>query len=562
MAEMALITQFPCANTEQVEDGGKSKACQTAHWPLHKVDCKSPLMKPTWKPAWETQNRSPDFMMSERTVYGKREDQVKHGIQKYLWGNVPAMDILNCKQNEGESLPEDLRLLFAASGDIRNVVSTLAELPSSFSGTCNIVVNDKDPDIVARNTILLLTALHYKPEQAVVMMIHLWYSALISAEIFSSLRDDILPLIEDVCTKIKDKPLNSLQSKTWKYGSRSLRLVLKKSEWFLLPSYFQVPSDLSATEAQQIRMSTTLAPSRKDYVDRALYNRPSEWRVCRMKFREDGILLPFGSPRDEFKTPNPTFYQANDFWPMMDSADPVEGWPLKDWFNKAPAKKDIYGSLFLYVQEVLLRFCRRIERLDVRFQLLQVDALELPKTIENCGIDKHSFDRIEVSNIADMGYLGPHKTLFTFGPLLKTKSQNTHATLLTLFLNATHEMRMNLPEEEQLALIQSQIKLVAQYIKPTPETLRVRPGISAGMIKIQEAVGHFYDYDSLFELFMNRCGFKVAASFSSLEMKGENTVQEKWPMRLRKGATQEEFELLLASGHTGSERYVEWRSAR
>ncbi|MAD87711.1 MAG: hypothetical protein CL912_32525 [Deltaproteobacteria bacterium] len=25
--------------------------CQHAHWPIHKSDCRSPLMKATWKPA-------------------------------------------------------------------------------------------------------------------------------------------------------------------------------------------------------------------------------------------------------------------------------------------------------------------------------------------------------------------------------------------------------------------------------------------------------------------------------------------------------------------------------
>ncbi|TVY40387.1 hypothetical protein LSUB1_G002857 [Lachnellula subtilissima] len=469
------------------------------------------------------------------------------------------MYILNCKQNEGDSLPKDLRLLFAASGDIRNVVTTLAELPSSFSGKCDVVINDMDPDIVARNTILLLIALHYEPEQAGMMMIHLWYSALISAEMLKSLRDNILPLIEDVRTKIKDKPPTSLQSKKWTYGSRSLRLVLKKSEWCLLPSYFQVPSSLSATKAQEIRISTTLAPSRKDYVDRALYSRPPAWRVCMMKFRQNGILLPFGLPRDEFNTPNPTFYQADDFWPMMDSANPVQGWPVKDWVNKAPAKKDIYGSLFIYIRKVLLRFCQRITELDVQFQLLQVNALKLPETIKICGVGKHSFDRIEVSNITDMAYLGPHQTLITFGPLLKIKLQNTHATLLTLFLNATHEMRMTQPAETSL---ESQVNQLAQYMKPSAEMLRNASGFSAEIIKTQEALGFFCDYDALFELFMKHYGFKNAASLSGLEMKGENTIQDNWPLRLRKGATQEEFELLVASGHTGSERYVEWRVAR
>lgn len=35
------------------------------------------------------------------------------GETKYLWGNVPAFDILNMASNEGENYANDLRLLFA-----------------------------------------------------------------------------------------------------------------------------------------------------------------------------------------------------------------------------------------------------------------------------------------------------------------------------------------------------------------------------------------------------------------------------------------------------------------
>jgi hypothetical protein len=65
--------------------------------------------------------------------------------------------------------------------------------------------------------------------------------------------------------------------------------------------------------------------------------------------------------------------------------------------QKAPlAKNDIYGSLFKYVQDVLLDFCHQIERLQVRFQLFQVDALELSGIMEQCGMGKYYFDRIEI----------------------------------------------------------------------------------------------------------------------------------------------------------------------
>jgi len=84
-----------------------------------------------------------------------------------------------------------------------------------------------------------------------------------------------------------------------------LRLVLTKEQWDHLLLYFEVPDGLSVAQAQVICASTTLAPKRKNYFDRALFAQPPAWRVCMMKFRKDGILLPFGSPRKELDTPNP-----------------------------------------------------------------------------------------------------------------------------------------------------------------------------------------------------------------------------------------------------------------
>ena len=82
---------------------------------------------------------------------------------------------------------------------------------------------------------------------------------------------------------------------------------------------------------------------------------------------------------------------------MMDSADPLQGWPIKEVILKAPfAKKDIYGSLFVYVQEALLEFCHQLKKLKIRFSLFQTDARELPGIIKQCEMGEHYFDRIEV----------------------------------------------------------------------------------------------------------------------------------------------------------------------
>lgn len=172
-------------------------------------------------------------------------------------------------------------------------------------GHCEVVVNDRDPDIVTRNAILLLLALHFSPDVATPIMLHVWYSVLVSANMLRCLQDSILPLLQEVCKKIEAKPAQSLLSKKWTFGTRSLRLVLTKEQWDRLPSYFDVPDGLTMAQAQTIRTSTTLAPERKDYVDRALLMQQPAWRVGLMKFRKDGILLPFASSCKELDTPNP-----------------------------------------------------------------------------------------------------------------------------------------------------------------------------------------------------------------------------------------------------------------
>lgn len=83
------------------------------------------------------------------------------------------------------------------------MVKSLTGLPANYAGRCEVVVNDKDSDIVARNAILLLTTLQFSPDEATPMMLHIWYSALVPAQTLRSLRDSILPLIQEVCKKIQ-----------------------------------------------------------------------------------------------------------------------------------------------------------------------------------------------------------------------------------------------------------------------------------------------------------------------------------------------------------------------
>jgi hypothetical protein len=257
-------------------------------------------MKGKYIPSWVQQDRSPSWVSDS----GLSSD---FGRDQYLWGNMPAVDLLNMEENEGvHSIHRDMSLLFAASGDIRNVVQSVVDgLPEGYAGRCTLTINDVNFMVVARNAILLLIALSFEANEAVITMMHVWYSALLPHIIGETLCGVAMGRIVEVCDKIKDKPSTSLLAKTFYFGKRSLRLVLKKQQWNELKDYFNVPQSLTVEDAQSIRRRVMLAPERIDYLHRALCNQPCPMRVATVTFREDGILLPHGASREHFDTPNP-----------------------------------------------------------------------------------------------------------------------------------------------------------------------------------------------------------------------------------------------------------------
>lgn len=84
---------------------------------------------------------------------------------------------------------------------------------------------------------------------------------------------------------------------------------------------------------------------------------------------------------------------------MVDNADPLHGWSMKEVSNttSGAATADIYGKLFFYIRGILGSFVNRISDAKVSFQLLHLDASSLPE-----HLDKGSFSRIDVSDQAKL----------------------------------------------------------------------------------------------------------------------------------------------------------------
>ncbi|KAM0286534.1 hypothetical protein ACHAO9_008162 [Fusarium lateritium] len=450
------------------------------------------------------QNRQPAFI--------GENNQKKFGGSKHLWGNVPALDILRLEDNEGKDYKKKLNLLFAglcskgnisdllltkaiASGDIRNVIKTIAELPEGHGKPVNITINDRDFDIVARNVIMLLIAFTAVDQDAAIdCIIHVWYSAFIRKSDLDIIQQGVRPLIANICEEHRDKPVDHSIVTTWEFGRWSLRLDLQKSAWDNLLLFTEVPKDLTAEKANEIRTATTLAESRKDYRDRHFLFLSRFRRVAAQQFREDGILQPFGSQRAEFSVPYPTIVQEDtSVWPMRDNADPLNGWSAKEVEStpNGPAKADIYGKLFHHLRSVLRAFLDSIAGLKVSFSLLQVDVRTLPGRLTD-----GTFDRIEASNITDSCYLGIDNTVLSLVPMLREVQVNPHATLVTLFMNTVHELlgrHVQLPNQ---ALDNGATQRLHRYLPVRPP---IRGTYDPQVVKLAAARNSVRYYDDYFD---------------------------------------------------------------
>jgi hypothetical protein len=110
-----------------------------------------------------------------------------------------------------------------------------------------------------------------------------------------------------VCARIIDKPAGFLHKQDFEFRSgRTLYVSLKKEEWIRLERFVHVPEGLRYEDAKRIRDETMLAPERVDDRERWLYKDATpSMRLAKQRFREDGLLLPFGHPRIGFTVPNP-----------------------------------------------------------------------------------------------------------------------------------------------------------------------------------------------------------------------------------------------------------------
>lgn len=74
------------------------------------------MSRDTWKPDFwiNIDNKPPDFVWTERCDPDDTVNQLGPR-DKFLWGSVPPIDVIQLEKNEGVTHAETLRLLFAGN---------------------------------------------------------------------------------------------------------------------------------------------------------------------------------------------------------------------------------------------------------------------------------------------------------------------------------------------------------------------------------------------------------------------------------------------------------------
>lgn len=409
-----------------------SKECQLKHWGSHKYDCKNILRSPTWSPAWVREKRTPKFAdgNSQSAPPGMPQGVPPvFGMGLILWGNIPAIDIINAVDNEGmaDIRNRDLSLAFVASGDLRNMVRAINKLPRDYSGTIKIVLNDLNPIVVCRNLMILsMLGIVEDIEEAAEHALHLWYSIFQPHSYESRV---FLPVMESkIFGNLNGTPFQLTPSTTM-YNTLSSNTIA-----FLLDQLR--PKDRDPAVANNALNDIMNAPERVDYHDRYYAGLKPSHRLALKQWCSYGLVLPFGAINAHMAIPNPWLFTHDDRLMLNDGAHPFDGWDFDEMFNAGKAlgttEEDLIGCLFFYVKEQLVEFSKRLRRFKMQIYVSDKDARQLPKTLKSRPTFPQSFDRVEVSNIVDKNYVGM-SVLSDWGPLLN--KANPHAAIIGLFMN-------------------------------------------------------------------------------------------------------------------------------
>lgn len=208
------------------------------------------------------------------------------------------------------------------SSDLRNVFTTLNALPNGFSKQCTVVTTNNEDQVTARTVVLVLALILLDEDQAAIFMLHAWYSSRLTPAMRFVLRDSIASELEKVVAGITTND-GSLVHKSWPLRETTVSVNLTKRQWIFTLKLVQTEWSVEEIESkrrsvsldilreQQIEWSVDeteperILRERRDGCEWLYYHQSPSMRLGLHKFRDSGVLLPFGHYDGDFTEANP-----------------------------------------------------------------------------------------------------------------------------------------------------------------------------------------------------------------------------------------------------------------
>ncbi|KAF5319826.1 hypothetical protein D9611_012899 [Ephemerocybe angulata] len=496
------LKEIPCANVDGLMWYG-------AHVD-GLLDCKMYLRSNAWKPSWSTEGRAPAF----------DDTNARHGDEgtttltpsalnddSALWGNVPAIDIINLNDNEGD-VEKDFSLAFIASGDLRHVMKTVNSLPPNYSGRFDILLNDSNNCIASRNIALLLILGTIQDEHlSAEIALHFWYSTLIPREYQLKITNVLFPLLNHLAKLEKSSeqwtpfPLNSSSTLEVECGVNDIGHCLA---WGM-----RMPCGRSTIVPGPLIRYEIIATER--------------------------LALPFGAATKHFDQWNHSLFSFREKWLQSDNSDPLDGWNMNEVIQAGGAHgaqpEDIYGCLYFFLSDQLRTFAERIRKVPISFKIHIRDACELSKQIRAGVFSGRGlqptirFHRIEVSNTIEASSVALRDVLEHWGPLLADEKD---AAIIGHCTKWHREQKDGCATGADEATFESLKKEMMERLERVPSLLdnaeKILGSSEAAMLSFMLDIDLIYDNSEPFATYLNKQGLPGILEKTGLTLRESHRV--------------------------------------
>ena len=401
----------------------------------------------------------------------------------FYFGNTLAQDFLRLADNEWDlphsnddpALTRDYSILSVGSGDLRNLVFTIASLPDAFKGTLYVTLCDFDPFVMARNVLFLyIMAADGNSHNIDKYLTTIWYSLQ-----YTSKEDKVVTrALERLCSCTTGSFLHELTNGLVKMEDKEVQILNQvwegwRDKWYIrydrtenqpLPKFWHGMDRLKCKDKsksplyrQRLQAVRNLR-LRDDHPH--LHKYSGDMWVQNGKFTTDE-LKPADLTHDNVTL---TGRSGQDFSPRYQGDDKVYPYmsPLIDTHDiehpdrcnkllllSGRQPKDtafvycVQGDMNPYrvwdyvearangysdhMEDMYFNYIRK--NINKTIKLIQEQRLVVKATITEARqlkMEDETFDRIFTSNLQD--YFGTHPLVRKFGPLLNRS--NKHAVLV------------------------------------------------------------------------------------------------------------------------------------